>query len=445
MIRILTTLFLTPRFFYLLGAVVVLFAVGYQWPVFYSLGWVVLVLLFVGAIADAVFLFFRFYPVTVERKQRKICSLDAPHTVELLLKNTSEFKLYLKIIDELPVQLEVRDFIQELTLESNSSHVFKYDFIPKTRGEYQFGVVRTYIHSSLGLVERMLITGQEDLIAVYPSIDESKRFEQLVAGKQLVQDAGIKKIRRLGHSYEFEQIKNYIQGDDFRTINWKASSRRAQLMVNQYEDERTQQIYCIIDKGRTMRLPFNNMTLLDYAINTALVISNTSLKKYDRAGLLTFSDKFGSFIKADRKTSQIQLILKTLYKEKERDFEPNFELLYQSVRRLIHGRSMLMLFTNFESHHALERTMPLLRRINRFHLLVVVIFENTEISEFMNAPAESHLDLYQKTIARQVIYDKKQMVKRLEQYGIQCIYTRPELLTTNALNKYMELKARRLI
>ena len=98
-------------------------------------------------------------------------------------------------------------------------------------------------------------------------------------------------MRRIGHSYEFEQIKNYVRGDDYRSINWKATSRRGHLMVNQYEDERAQQVYNIIDKSRSMKMPFNGMSLLDYAINTSLVISNVALQKHDRAGLMTFSDK----------------------------------------------------------------------------------------------------------------------------------------------------------
>ena len=84
-------------------------------------------------------------------------------------------------------------------------------------------------------------------------------------------DCWIKKIRRLGNNNEFEQIKNYVQGDDYRSINWKATSRRGELMVNQYQDERSQQVYCLIDKSRSMRMPFKGMTLLDWAPKAALL------------------------------------------------------------------------------------------------------------------------------------------------------------------------------
>ncbi|MEZ5054237.1 MAG: DUF58 domain-containing protein [Chitinophagales bacterium] len=101
-------------------------------------------------------------------------------------------------------------------------------------------------------------------------------------------------MRKIGHSYEFEQIKNYTSGDDIRSINWKATGRRNQLMINQYGDEKSQQIYSILDKSRAMNMPFNGLSLLDYAINTTLVISNTALHKDDKAGLLTFNEKWAT-------------------------------------------------------------------------------------------------------------------------------------------------------
>jgi uncharacterized protein (DUF58 family) len=104
-----------------------------------------------------------------------------------------------------------------------------------------------------------------------------------------------------------------------------------------------------------MRMPFEGLSLMDYAINTTLAISNIILKKQDKAGLLTFSDVMGATLKAERDTSQLNRILESLYREKERPGESNYELLYEAVRRLISARSLLILFSNFESSYALER------------------------------------------------------------------------------------------
>jgi len=268
---------------------------------------------------------------------------------------------------------------------------------------------------------------------------------ELKAFERITNQDGIKKMRRIGHSYEFEQIKNYVKGDDFRSINWKATSRQNQLMVNSYQDERSQQVYCVIDKSRVMNMPFNELALLDYAINSTLALSNIVLRKYDKVGLLTFSDKLGSVIKADRKAGQLNKITHALYKEKDHKLEANYELLYHAVRRLIPSRSLLLMYTNFESVYALDRVLPMLRRVNRFHLLVVVFFENTEIKDFATQPVATLEGIYTQSVAQKFVSDKQQMVQKLKQYGIQSVLTRPEDLSIDTINKYLELKARGLI
>ena len=117
---------------------------------------------------------------------------------------------------------------------------------------------------------------------------------------------------------EFEQVKNYVPGDDYRTINWKATARRGDLMVNSYTDEKSQHVYCIIDKSRAMKMPFEGLSLLDYAINASLVLSNIALLKEDKAGLITVAEKIGAVIPAERRPTQINKILEVLYKEKTR-------------------------------------------------------------------------------------------------------------------------------
>src|SRR5690606_25227814 len=126
-------------------------------------------------------------------------------------------------------------------------------------------------------------------------------------------EAGIKKIRRIGHNMEFELIKEYVSGDDFRTINWKATARKTSLMVNHYQDERSQQVYSLIDKGRIMQMPFNGMSLLDYAINTSLVISNVSIRKSDNIFLITKENKNRSNSKPQKYSKHMMSITAVLY------------------------------------------------------------------------------------------------------------------------------------
>jgi uncharacterized protein (DUF58 family) len=259
------------------------------------------------------------------------------------------------------------------------------------------------------------------------------------------QETGSKRMRKLGHSLEFEHIKEYTRGDDIRIINWKATARKGTLMVNNYLDERSQQVYCIIDKGRLMKMPFDDLTLLDYAINASLVMCNVSLHRHDRFGLITFSEKMGSVLPADKKPVQLQNVLQLLYNQETRFLESDFEMLYKQVRTHVRHRSLLILFTNFESMSGLQRQLPYLRMIAKHHLLLLVFFENTELRQLTQKKAKDVEGVYIKTVAEKFAYEKRIIVKELQQHGILSILTAPENLTVNTVNKYLELKARQAI
>jgi uncharacterized protein (DUF58 family) len=435
---------LTNRFFIVFGCIAAFFALSFPLPWLLPAAKAVFFMAVALVFAEVALLFFRRPRVTCIREMNPVFSLSDPNKVSLHLSNRSRLWLRMAVYDELPFQFQKRDFEEHIALGSGEMTTIKYELTPLSRGTYTFGHTNALISSRIGLIERKMELANYTEVSVYPSIIQMKKFE-LRAMKHIAHESGIKKMRRIGHSYEFEQIKNYVEGDDYRSINWKAAGRRNTLMVNQYEDERSQQVYCIVDKSRAMKMPFGGLSLMDYAINTTLAISNIIIKKQDKAGLLSFSDVMGSTLKADRDSGQLQRILDALYREKERQGESNYELLYQAVRRLIGARSLLLLFTNFESTYALDRVLPTLRKLQASHLLVVVFFENTEIRELARQPVTRTADIYRQTVSRQFLQEKKEMVTRLRQFGIQSILTRPEDLTINTINKYLELKSRGLI
>ena len=444
LLTLLRDAYLTNRFFWLFGGIILLFCLGFGWPFLFPVAQTGLVLLFIATLLDVSLLFNRHIQIKSSRRVPKLLSLGDPNRIALTVHNRSSSPLRVEIIEELPVQLQKRNFLIVEQLEADSHRTIEYYLTPVERGAYKFGHTNLFVSSFLSLVQRRFRSGRTHSVPVYPSILQMREM-QLKAFSNVQAADGIKKVRRLGHSYEFEQIKNYVRGDDYRSINWKASSRRGQLMVNQYEDERAQQVYCIIDKSRTMKMPFNGLSLMDYAVNTSLAMANIILRKHDRAGLITFADKIGTVIKADKKPTQLNKILKALYQEQSGRPEADYELLYYATRKFVSRRSLLLLFTNFESKFALERVLPLFRRISRFHLLVVIIFENTEVKAFAEREVSDTEGIYFQTVAQRFLTEKEEMVQTLRQYGIQSFLTRPEDLSVNTVNQYLSLKSRGMI
>jgi len=194
-----------------------------------------------------------------------------------------------------------------------------------------------------------------------------------------------------------------------------------------------------------MRLPFEGMTLLDYSINAALSMSNIILRKGDKAGLITFSDKLGAHLTAERNAGQLSKIMEVLFRQKTQFLDPNYERLYYGTRNYIKGRSLLLLFTNFESANAMSRTISIFRRLNQQHLLVVIFFENSGLNEQSKMDISNINDIYKKTISAKFALEKEGIVRELSKYGIQSILTRPENLSVVVINKYLEMKSRGML
>ena len=184
------------------------------------------------------------------------------NSIQINLQNLYTFYIQAEIIDEIPEQFQKRDVLFKAAVAARAATVIEYKLRPVKRGEYLFGRINVFINTGFNLAKRRFRFGNGSRVAVYPSFLQMQKY-QLMATHNELSKAGVKKVRRIGHSMEYEQIKEYVGGDDYRTVNWKATARKGLLMVNHYTDEKSQQVYCIIDKGRVMKMPFEGLSQLD--------------------------------------------------------------------------------------------------------------------------------------------------------------------------------------
>ena len=379
--------------------------------------------------------------ISLERVLPEKLSNGDENKITVHIANFYAFKIYLTILEELPFQFQKRNFNFKIKLLPKGQKTIHYKVRPTERGIYNFGNANVYASSALKLATKKHILATEKELKCYPSFLKLGDFNFKAFTNQSA-TYGTKKNRKLGHSLEFEQIKEYVAGDDIRTINWKATAKRNQLMVNQYVEEKSQPIYTIIDKGRAMQMQFNNVSLLDYAVNATLTISNVILKKQDKAGTLSFSTKLEDWVVAEKRNSQMRLISEALYNIKTNFSESDFSTLYAVVKRKITNRSLLILFTNFETMDGLNRQLPYLRAMAKNHLVLVVFFKNTELESLLNQKTTTIENVYDSVIAEKFMYEKKQIVNELKKYGISSVLTKPENLTGDTINKYLEIKSR---
>lgn len=442
--KIIKRLYINNLFFYCLTGVITLFCVAFIFPNLYTAVWYVLFTLLTFFGIDVLLVFLQKNGVIASRETPEKFSNGDQNPITLTITNRYSFLTFIKIIDEIPFQFQVRNFEINKKIGANATETIQYKLRPTERGEYSFGNLNIYVSSPLRLVAKRYIFDSNQMVPTYPSYIQLRKYDLMAFSNNLYQ-YGIKKIRRIGHTMEFEQIKEYVQGDDFRTLNWKATAKKNSLMINQFQDEKSQTVYMIIDKGRVMQMPFNGLSLLDYAINATLVLSNIIIKKHDKAGLFSFSKKIENRVVAERNSGQMQKILEALYNIKTNFFESDYSRLYVDIKKNITHRSLIILYTNFESMDSLHRQLPYLKGIAKNHLLVVVFFNNTELNELINKKTETIQEIYDKVIAEKFAFEKRLIVNELKKYGIYSVLTQPENLTLDTINKYLEIKSRGIL
>lgn len=432
-------------FWYGMALVIGVFVIAFVWPVLLPAGQGLLTALLLWYAVSVMLLSGNGKAFSGERKHQKYLSLGDENKIELSFNNPFSYPIDVEIIDELPFEFQERNFSIRTRVDPGNLAVLNYVLVPKSRGAYHFGNTNLFITFRYALAVRKWVLRHPTALKVYPSVMQMRKF-QLKVMSRISRFEGQKQIRRMGQSYEFEQIGNYTEGDDYRHINWKATSRSiGVLKVNRFEDEKSQPVYCLIDRSRNMKMPFGGLSLLDYAINASLVISNTALIKSDKAGLISFDHAIGSVIKSENKPGQLNRILNALYAEQQSDLEADYELIYGYINQHIKQRSLIFLFANFETTHNLKRVLPLLRKINHRHLLVAVVFQNSEILDRMQQEPQSLEAMYSEVIAEKFIYQKTLIVKEMRLAGIKTMLTRPEDLTIQSVNQYLEIKSSGLI
>ena len=442
--KVLKSLYINHLFFYILMGIGGLFFLSFFVKWMFDVAVILFVLYLLVTVIDIFVLYYSKNGIETVRELPDRLSNGDENIIRISLKNNYSVPVFLEIIDEIPFQFQKRDFLIQLRLGENEKKVIEYSLRPTERGEYFFGKLNVYVKSSIRLVSKRYISAENSYIATYPSFIQLRKYDMMAFSNQML-GYGLKRIRRIGQTIEFEQIKEYVQGDDMRIINWKATSKKNALMVNQYQDEKSQPVYQVIDTGRSMQMPFLGLSLLDYAINSTLAFSNIVLKKYDKAGMFTFSKKIGNYVAADRRAGQMHKLMESLYRIETDFLESDFSRLYVDMKQKVTQRSLVMLYTNFETMDALRRQLAYLKGIAKNHLLIVIFFDNTELNRLIAKQTKNVQEVYDKVIAEKFAFEKRLIVRELMQHGIQSILTQPENLTMDTINKYLELKARGMI
>ena len=257
------------------------------------------------------------------------------------MRSTAGIPLNLTILDEPPDEFTAVNTEHTLSVPAENRPVsVSYHVTPNAKGDYRFGDLYVKYCGVMGLIERV---GKFDLgasVKVYPNLLETEKYD-LLARRGRLQQVGIRSARLRGGGSEFESMREYVPGDEYKKIDWSATARRGKLITRQYEAERSQNIVLMIDAGRNMLQKVENMSKLDYVVNTALMLAYVAVSSDDKVGLVAFDAEVQAYIPPNKGRAQVYKILEKLYNLKaglvESDYRRGFSVPGYTLAQTVSG------------------------------------------------------------------------------------------------------------
>jgi uncharacterized protein (DUF58 family) len=376
-------------------------------------------------------------------------SLGVPNRVTVAVRFIAERVAQPKRVlvrDEPPLAFDVRgETIQTLTYPiGERERRLDYRVVPAAKGDFRFGDTSIYYPGAFGLIARTHVFRTSAPVKVYPNLHETEKFE-ILARKGLLQQLGIKNLRMRGGGNEFESLREYVPGDEYRKIDWSATARRNKLISRQYEAERSQNIILAIDTGRNMLQPIQKMAKLDYVINTALMLAYVASRSDDKVGLFVFDAETRVLFPPAKSKGQLYRIMNALYNVDARMVESDYIQSFTELSGRWRRRSLFVLFTDLVDPDSSAGVLNALSIVERTHRTMCVTVSDPNLLGAANKMPDNPAEVYQKSVAMQALHERRSAINILKRRGIWTVDSPPSTLSADLINRYMELKARSAI
>lgn len=426
-----------------LGAIPLLFVGAAPWLLLAVL--VYNALLAACAVADYLATPAPAHALTLDRVVDEKLSLGADNPVTIEARSRVGHDLRVTLRDEPPFQFTLDSPTERVfTLPGSRGLRFTYHVQPPAKGDFTFGDLYVQYPGRLGLVVRQARIPARQVVKVYPNLREMEKYELLARRGRLMQ-MGLRSAKMRGGGSEFESLREYVPGDEYKKIDWSATARRGKLISRQYEAERSQNIMILLDTGRTMLQPVQKMAKLDYVVNTALMLSYVAAASDDKVGLLAFDAETRAFLPPAKSKAQVYQILENLYNLEARMVESDYKEAFQNLATRWRRRSLVVLFTDLVDPDSSAQILDAVPIIEGLHRVVCVTVSDPNITQAAKAAPETGADVYAKAVAQQVLQERRQAISVLKRRGVWTIDSPPENLSADLINHYLDLKSRSLI
>ena len=399
-------------------------------------------LILVAAAADAV-LIPRPGQLHLERRVPGRVSLGGEAEIELEVESTFPRPLRLRVTDDLPPSLGRRGGeVLELVLPPRGRARAAYRVDAIERGEATLGDLHLRLLGPLGLVWRQRRERRTDTILVQPGLAEVGRA-RLLGMRHRLREPGMRAVRAGGEGTSFESLREYVRGDDPRRIDWKATARRGNLIVRQFEAERSQDVLVAIDAGRWMAERIGGRERLDHALAAALLLADTAAAQGDRVGVFVFAERVEHFLPPAR--ASLPRLADVLGRVEARLREPDYPAAFAYLSRQLRRRSLLVLFTDVIDARTSAALLAHLGAAAHRHLVLAVTLRNTALDAAATTPMHDEAAVFRRAAAEELLGARSQALVTMQRAGVLVADVDPQNATPAVVNRYLEVKRRGLL
>ena len=378
------------------------------------------------------------------RRFDPVLSVRAQNRVVIEVENEGIEAIRGRLRDEPPPHFSTTDREFALELAPGETAELVYTIVPPERGADRFRSTFLRLDCPLGLAQRQLEIDTSEPVRVYPNVLALKEFDLLNQQGRL-KDVGIRQSRAKGLGTEFESLRDYAQGDDYRKIDWKASARRGKLITRQYEQERNQSIVLCIDIGRLMLSEVDGVRKLDHVLDALLMLTNAAALAGDLVGALVYSDSVRRYIPPRKGRSQVGAIIEAIHDLVAEPVQSDHAAAFAYLASRWKRRSLVVLFTDYDEVNSARELANAFGPLARRHLALLVRVQDPRLDELIDCPTRVEADMYLRASASLLLKDRKAASRVISSSGIQALDSEPQHLAGKLVSHYFSIKERALL
>lgn len=428
----------TARFLWLALGLVALTPFGLFLPLLQDIGLAGMVLLILLALFDY-WLTPRGEVVRIERFVTEGMTTFIGLPVELRMRGLSIWPLYVRVKDEPPAEFEAIGHDLRLKLVPGRDVLMRYTIKAKRRGEFAFGDVAVEVTGPLGLAARRFFAPLKETVSVYPDVRPLRQYVSLLARRE-EGAMGVRTKKYFGQGSSFESLRPYVEGDDPRKVDWKATARASSLIVRNYEEEPYQDVVAMLDCGRRMRALIGEKTKLDYAVDATLLLGYAAGLARDNVGLVAFDQKVQAYHPPQGGAAALKAMGEILYRVQPRLVEPYYEEILTEYAGRHPRRSLILLFSDLSDEYSSRVLIRSLVALKQRHVPVLVLFRDTDLEAVAASVPKNAAEMYRKAAAIEFVRLRRQVIQQLRTAGVDVVEAEAAQLAIETVNAYFRLK-----